>query len=183
MITLSSCRSQDAWWRRYTGTSRLKKRPFPHLEAPWKRCERQFFFYFTCTYKSHKWKIYKVSMGAYASPLLNRWRWRMDGSSNYANNPGLETLFTECFHLKPETTFFLSTLTYESVTHSLSNSREGRWEATKPSGKRLQFFSVKYKHMQSILLSKAPVHRRRFDTVTGKKAPGRKLPREARDFF
>lgn len=50
----------------------------------------------------------------------------MDGSGNFTNNPGLETLFTERFHSKPETTFFLSTLTDESVTHSLSNSREGR---------------------------------------------------------
>lgn len=52
------------------------------------------------------------------------WRW-MDGWANCTNDPGLETLFTECFHLKPETTFFLSTLTYESVTHSLSDNREG----------------------------------------------------------
>lgn len=77
-------------------------------------------------YKSHKWQIYKVSIGAYAYPLWNMWwRW-MDGGANCTNDPGLETLFTECFHLKPETTFFLSTLTYESVTHSLSDNREGR---------------------------------------------------------
>lgn len=86
-------------------------------------------------YKSHKWQIYKVSIGAYAYPLWNMWwRW-MDGGANCTNDPGLETLFTECFHLKPETTFFLSTLTYESVTHSLSDNREGRWQASEPSGK------------------------------------------------
>lgn len=50
----------------------------------------------------------------------------MDGWESYTSNPGPETLFTECFHSKPETTFFLSALTCESVTHSLSNSREGR---------------------------------------------------------